>query len=409
MLSPYLYAGINPQVWQTLRSGLLARGLAEPRQVPRPSDVSAETLRGITHVFVDGPSMRLQRVFDEIRAAGQAVPVIWVASEAEQSRARPELASLAAAVMDWTAAQLSWTLPGEVVQTNLPETPVLVPTGIGDYEEERLAYLESGAYETSGPTARLHRLTDWVAEYFGFPIAFVNLIGRENQTAKALAGMPEGMSMDMPREMSICQYVVAGNQPLVIPNIPESAFFKDAGIASMVGMEAYAGIPLVNEHQLVMGSLCMVDMQPHDVTLTQMEVLNALAKVVTESLDDASPEDGRLRLANGEFNRVLQALLQDAQASGKPLCVASLPTRAAEATWTTGLDLFTVSQNWDCLVCLPHTGRKEAEARLTALLSEVAITDRPIVVEAKPGQKWMTVLGDLTTAMRKRSGIAAAP
>ncbi|MBC7545056.1 MAG: GAF domain-containing protein [Candidatus Sericytochromatia bacterium] len=408
MTSPFLYAGINPQVWQIIRSGLLARGLAEPRQVPRPGDISAETLQGVTHVFVDGPSPRLQRVIDEVRAAGQAVPVIWMATEAEQSRAKPDLTQLAAAVLDWTAAQLAWTLPGEVLPTALPETPVLVPSGLGELEAERVAYLETGGYESSGPTDRLNRLTDWVAEYFGFPIAFVNLIGREMQIAKALSGMPEGMSMDMPKELSICQYVVAGNQPLVIPNIPESTFFKDAGVASMIGMEAYAGVPLVNEHQLVMGSLCMVDMQPHTISLTQMEVLTAVAKVVTDSLDDHTPDDSRLLLSGGSFNRLLQALLQDAQASGQPLCVASLPKRAAGAGWREGLEVFTVSTMWDCLVCLPQTTRKDATARLTEVLTEMGITVKPVIVEAQPGQKWMTLLSELTNQIRKAQGVEQA-
>lgn len=37
MSSPFLYAGVNPAVWQMLRDGALARGQGEPRQVPRRS------------------------------------------------------------------------------------------------------------------------------------------------------------------------------------------------------------------------------------------------------------------------------------------------------------------------------------------------------------------------------------
>jgi type IV secretory pathway VirB2 component (pilin) len=399
--SPFLYAGINPEVWQTLRYGTLARGQAEPRQVPRPADVGAATLAGISHIFVDGPALRLQRVLEEIEASGMSVPVIWIAREAERLRAHPDLVGRAAAVWEFPGPVLAWSLPGEAPLQALPETPVLVPEAVGEAEGERLAFLEAGAFETDGPDARLDRLTRWVTGYFGFPIAFVNLIGREMQMAKATAGLPEDMDMSMPKELSICQYVVAGNQPLVIPDIPQSTFFQDSGVAAMVGMQAYAGVPLLNDHDMVMGSLCMVDMEPHAISLTQLEVLHALAAVAAEALKEGRRTDGRLHMSSAAFHRLGRAIARDARDRHEPLSIGSLPDRAAAGEWDRDLEFLTLSDTMDCLVCLPRQDGKAARARLAGVAAALGLPAQSVVVASGQGEAWANVLNTLALAHKQ--------
>ncbi|MBC7545055.1 MAG: GAF domain-containing protein [Candidatus Sericytochromatia bacterium] len=394
--SPYLYAGIDPDVWQTLRHGLLARGQAEPQRLAGPADVSVAALVGVSHLFVDGPASRLQGVLDTIDTAGLGVPVVWIATDESRRAASPELLARVLEVWDWPAPQIAWLLPDEWVPQTLPESVLVAPDGIGPDEGARLAHLESGDYGTLGHSAQLQRFTDWVTAYFGFPIAFVNLVGRDMQSSLAQSGLPDDMVIEMPREMAFCQFVVAGNQPVLIPDIPQSQVFQDVGLAAMIGMQAYAGVPIVSGNELVMGSLCMVDTEPHAVTLTQVEVLSAVAAGVSEALHAPNPRDGRLQVSRPVFQRWVHAVLQDAQASERPLCLARLPGVAAEAAWAEGLDFITVTEDGDCLACLPQTTRASGEPRMVALLAALGDAGRPTLIEAGIGKPkpWLSAALD---------------
>lgn len=399
MSSPFLYAGVNPAVWQMLRDGALARGQGEPRQVPRPVDVNPDTLAGVTHVFVDGPALRLQRVLEEVDACGGAQPVIWIASEVERRRAPAALVARAADVWHFTGPALAWTLPGETALPPVPETPILVPGAVGEAEGERVAFVEASAFATAGPDARLQRVTEWARRFFGFPLVLVNLVGRDTLTHTAGAGMPADLAPTVPRDGTLCQFVVAGNQPLVIPDFDRSEVFRDHPLVATKGLQAYVGVPLRNAHQFVLGSLCLLDSQAHPVSLSQIEVLHALAAAAGEALQERRPADGRLQVSPETFHRLGRALARLGREWYEPLSVARLPAAGAAGAWDQDLEVFACDDAGDCLVCLPQTTVEAARARVTAVAAAVGIPESVLTVVGGTGLAWAELLTALQQAV----------
>ena len=390
----FIYSGIDREIRDTLKAGLLLRGLADLKQVFRPEWLTATVLSSAKAVFVDGPDIRARNVHARTAEAKASVPVIWIASPSQRYLAQSDVAEWTEAVWEWPFLVSGEPLDSVILQDTLVETPVLERSGVGEGEEERLAFLEQAGYESSGPNPRLQRIVDWVTAYFAFPLAFVSVIGREMMTAKVSSGLPEGTVFAMPREMAVCQYVVAGQQPVVIPDVQASAFFKDSAFAEN-GFHAYAGAPLINEQDLAMGTLCMMDMQPREMTLTQVDVLRALSTAVVEHLDDRTGS-AQLRFSRQRFHRIGRTVHADALSVHQPLSLASLPGAAIDWVGQSGLDFCTVADDGRCLVCLPQSTKAEARTRLAATLAEAGL-DLPIfVVEAQPGGVWGSLVERLT-------------
>ena len=398
MAKPHLYAGLNPAVLTALRWDLLARGFDEPNRVTRPADLTAENVTGVPCIFVDGPDLRLQRVFQELDAIGASVPVIWIAPVAEQKAASPALLARASAVWDWPMLQAAWSLLSDTPGMTLPETRVTVPSGVGEDESERLGYVESSRHATVGTEKRFDRLALWLADYCGVDEAMVNLIGRHTKVNKGHTRRRE-IGAEMSKTQTICQFVVSGNQPVVVPDIAASAFCQDKSIAPGSYAGSYMGVPLNNKHDLALGSLCMMSAEPRPFTLNEYAVMNAVAQMAVEALASKTPDSGRMLVLGDSFRRLTEAILRHAVADDS-LCLARVPVAAANAAWDKGLDFITLTDGWDCLVCLPRTTLAAAEARLGRLLTDLGIGEAPIVVVAQRGQTW----GELRDSLKQPAG-----
>ncbi|MBC7541111.1 MAG: GAF domain-containing protein [Candidatus Sericytochromatia bacterium] len=387
----FVYSGIDREIRDTLKAGLLVRGLADLQQVFRPDWLTATLMARTKSVFVDGPDVRVRNVLSRTSVAGSPVPVIWIASAAQRDLAKPDVREQVNAVWAWPFLVSGQPLDSVAQLETVVETPVLVPSGVGEAEDERLAFIDTAGLETSAPSPRLQRIVDWVTAYFNTSLAFVNLIGHEMQTAKVSSGLPDGLVVDMPRELSICQYVVSGQQPVIVPDVLASDFFRDAGVAAMIGVQAYAGMPLVNEQDMALGSLCMMDMEPREMALTEVDVLRAMAAAVIDHLEETNSVP-QLRFSRQRFHRIGRALLADATRLGEPLSIASLPGSVVDHVAQAGLEFCTVSDDGGCLVCLPRTNKADARERLAAILNQTGMNAPMFILETQPGEVWGGVI-----------------
>jgi predicted PurR-regulated permease PerM/GAF domain-containing protein len=132
-----------------------------------------------------------------------------------------------------------------------------------DDEHERLAALHQLGLAGGRPHS-FDEVTKRVAEAFGAPIALVSLITDEHPIMPGVTGQPPdpNAAHQLPREASVCGHVMAADEVVVSEDVTKDPRFTDNPLVLEKGIRFYAGAPLRSSSGLVLGSLCVIDMEP---------------------------------------------------------------------------------------------------------------------------------------------------
>ena len=136
-------------------------------------------------------------------------------------------------------------------------------------------------------------------------IALISLVDMDRQWFKSKNGI---QTCEIPRENSLCSYaILQPNQPLIIRDTREDdRFNKDLIFLEKKSIIFYAGIPLVEKNGFALGTLCVMDNKPRDLSEKQLESLNALAKQVV-ILFELNKKNNDLETALAHFKNALKA------------------------------------------------------------------------------------------------------
>ena len=153
---------------------------------------------------------------------------------------------------------------------------------IPENEEARLAALRACEILDTAPEHEFDSLTRLAAKICGTPIAWVALLDSERQWFKSKVGIA---ATQTPREIAICSYTILGNQPLLVPDLcQDPRFSNNPLVISDPNLRFYCGVPLQIEKGLGVGTLCVMDRQPRQLTAEQVEDLTTLGHQVTAQL-----------------------------------------------------------------------------------------------------------------------------
>jgi len=150
------------------------------------------------------------------------------------------------------------------------------------HEPERLAALvRYGVLDTPGEEA-FDRVTRLTARVLRMPVAQVNFVDGQRQWSKACSGLP---GAELPRGESFCAWTVFMGDVLVVPDARRDDRFEV--YASVLGDEVafYAGAPLLTPDGHAIGTLCVMDSQPHSFGPHEVETLRMLAALVMDELE----------------------------------------------------------------------------------------------------------------------------
>jgi GAF domain-containing protein len=159
-------------------------------------------------------------------------------------------------------------------------------------DEERLAALtELNLLDTEAEPV-FDRITAKLARVFEMPIALISLIDRDRQFFKSQTGLPEDLAKarQTARNVSICGHVVAKNHVMVIEDLARDRRFANNPLLKEHGIRFYAGIPLLAPNGQPIGSLCLMDMKPRQLTDREKRLLQEYADEVMEEIAKRSPQ-----------------------------------------------------------------------------------------------------------------------
>ncbi|KRF37427.1 GAF domain-containing SpoIIE family protein phosphatase [Nocardioides sp. Soil805] len=118
-----------------------------------------------------------------------------------------------------------------------------------------------------------------VRHALGVPVALVSVVEARRQVFPGAVGLPESYqrTRQTPLSHSFCQYVVADGAPLVIADARVDPRLRDNRAIEDLDVIAYAGWPLRDHADRIIGSLCAIDSEPREWTDQDLALLEDLA------------------------------------------------------------------------------------------------------------------------------------
>lgn len=148
-------------------------------------------------------------------------------------------------------------------------------------EAERLDVVKSLSVMGTEGEERFDAITRIAKRLFEVPIALVTVVERDYQWFKSNQGMPSDQA---PRHLSFCAHTILADSPLVITDTHSDERFADNPfVTDDPGIRFYAGAPL-RVHERRVGTLCILDRKPRQLTLEQQDSLTDLAGIVAREM-----------------------------------------------------------------------------------------------------------------------------
>ncbi len=209
-------------------------------------------------------------------------------------RATEELTEATSRLHDSGADEVVTTVAEALVQiTKLAPTLTdeMTPAPIPADEEERLsALVELNLLDTEAEPV-FDRITAKLARVFEVPIAAITFIDRDRQFYKSQTGLPEDLAKarQTPRNVSVCGHVVAKNQVMVIEDLARDRRFANNPLLKEHGIRFYAGVPLLAPNGQPIGSLCLLDLKPRQLSEREKRLLLEYGNEVMEEIAKRAP------------------------------------------------------------------------------------------------------------------------
>lgn len=155
--------------------------------------------------------------------------------------------------------------------------PAFVPPADPADEDKRLAHLESLRALFTPAQARFDEITLAAKEALDVPICLLTLVGRDLQWFKSAQGLS---TPETPREISFCGHALHGDSIFLVRDAHADARFRDNPLVTgPPHIRFYAGYPLRTWTGSAVGTLCVIDRRPRDLTEDQLEELRKLGRM----------------------------------------------------------------------------------------------------------------------------------
>ncbi len=151
-------------------------------------------------------------------------------------------------------------------------------------EAERLSVLQRYQLLDTLPEQDYDDLTTIAARICDTPIALVSLIDSDRQWFKSRHGLD---ATETPRSQAFCSHAIQKpEEVMVVPNaLEDDRFVENPLVTDNPNIRFYAGAPLVTSDGFALGTLCVIDRVPREITPAQINALQALSRQVMAQLE----------------------------------------------------------------------------------------------------------------------------
>jgi GAF domain-containing protein len=154
---------------------------------------------------------------------------------------------------------------------------------IPENEAARLEALRQYEILDTDPEESFNDLTRLAAYICDTPIALITLVDAHRQWFKARVGIGE---KETSRDISFCAHAILQDGPFIVPDATDDERFRDNPfVTGDPQIRFYAGSPLMSPEGFKVGTLCVVDKQPKELSPKQIAALKILGNQVVTQLD----------------------------------------------------------------------------------------------------------------------------
>lgn len=121
---------------------------------------------------------------------------------------------------------------------------------------------------------RLDILCETATELVGCPVAYINLLDKEQQYT--IGSFPPRVRRQSWVEDTGCEEVISTKGSVIVPDTRMHSVMCMRPFVTIAGMLAYLGVPILFGEQVV-GSFCALDYEPREWPYWQVEALKGLA------------------------------------------------------------------------------------------------------------------------------------
>jgi anti-sigma regulatory factor (Ser/Thr protein kinase) len=150
-------------------------------------------------------------------------------------------------------------------------------------EPDRLASLRSYRILDTDPEQGFDDLALLASQICGTPMAAITLVDEQRQWFKARVGLTK---TETSRSISFCSHAIAQPDMMVVTDALEDARFRqNPMVQGEPHIRFYAGARLVTPQGAALGTLCVVDRVPRELTAAQRQALDALRRQAEAQLE----------------------------------------------------------------------------------------------------------------------------
>src|SRR6266849_9179424 len=150
-------------------------------------------------------------------------------------------------------------------------------------EADRLRALRSYRILDTKPEERFDELTQLAALICGVPISLITLVDSHRQWFKSRFGLDV---QETPRAQAFCTHAIMQPEMFVVPDASQDErFAQNPLVTGDLHIRFYAGAPLAARDGHLLGTLCVIDREPHTLTPAQTEALKILSRLVIANVE----------------------------------------------------------------------------------------------------------------------------
>lgn len=150
-------------------------------------------------------------------------------------------------------------------------------------EEERLAAVHRYDVLDTPPDGAFDRVTALAVRLLDVPISIVSIVDRDRIWFKSHHGMD---ATETSRDPGLCASAIMQDAPWVISDAAKDPrTLANPLVAGSLGLRFYVGIPLTVQGAFNLGTLCVIDREPREISSEDLACLQDLAAIVVDELE----------------------------------------------------------------------------------------------------------------------------
>lgn len=154
---------------------------------------------------------------------------------------------------------------------------------LSENEAARLEALYQYKILNSLPEEAFDDITRLAAYICDTPIALITLVDAQRQWFKSKVGTD---ITENPLNTGLCPFVIQKGDRLIIPDtLADEQYATNPVVVSNPSVRFYAGVPLTTALGHILGTICVIDFVPRELSPKQVDALQALSHQVMVQIE----------------------------------------------------------------------------------------------------------------------------